>query len=61
MGLFDAIFGGPKEVRKDREGNTYEYNLSTKEIKKQNPGSPVKFRVGYAESTERFLESVDAN
>ncbi len=45
---------GLKETRTDGKGNTYEYNLSTKEIKKQNPGSIAKFRVGSANSTKEF-------
>ena len=48
-----------KETRTDRKGNKYEYNLSTKEIKKQNPGSPAKFRVGSADSTQEFEKIVN--
>lgn len=57
MGFFD-IFKGPKETRTDRRGNTYEYNLRTKEIKKQNPGSIAKFRIGSADSTKEFEDRV---
>lgn len=56
MGLFDFL--NPKETRTDKRGNKYEYNLSTGEIKKQNPGSPAKFRIGSAGSTKEFEERV---
>ncbi len=56
MGLFDFL--DTKEKRTDKRGNTYEYNLSTGEIKKQNPGSPAKFRIGSADSTREFEERV---
>ena len=52
MGLFDLL--DAKETRTDSKGNKYEYNLSTKEVKKQNPGSPTKFRIGSADSTKEF-------
>jgi len=49
-----GLFGGLKEIRKDKKGNTYEYDLRTGAIKKQNPGSTAKFRIGSADSTKEF-------
>lgn len=56
MGLLD--FFDAKETRIDKQGNRYEYNLTTKEIKKQNPGSIAWFRIGSAASTKEFEEVV---
>ena len=58
MGILDFLFAGPKETRTDSRGNTYEYDLSSKKVKKQTPGSITKFDVGYAESTKEFEDKV---
>jgi len=56
MGLFDFL--DAKETRTDGRGNKYEYNLSTGEVKAQNPGSPAWFRVGFVDSTKEFEDRV---
>lgn len=55
MGLFDWM--DCKEERKDKKGNKYIYNLSTKEIKKDN--GRQKYRIGFADTTEEFKMLVE--
>ena len=48
-----------KETKTGKDGNKYTYNLTTREVIKDN--GRQEYRVGFADNTNEFLEIVNEN